>query len=387
MFEALAQAIDEVEIPVDSPALVEAFRLLDRLQAKATMAAADFDAHELWDLDGDTSMTAWLRHRTVMTTRDAAHTTKTGKRLRAAPVTASAWLSGDLTGGQVAAITANVNDDTAELWADHEADLVPTLALLPVSDVAAAMRVWATRADATLDTPDPPEVTRSLHLSRLLDGRRHLSGDLDAEAGDVVATALRLAGTRDAEGEPARTPAHRRADALVDVCRWFLDHQQTRAGGRHRPHVNLVVDLAAREASDPAAGHSVDGLTLSPETISRYLCDCGIHRVVTHGGSTILDYGRTTRTIAAPVFNALVIRDQHCRWPGCDRPSSWCEGHHVWHWEQGGPTRLDNLVLLCSRHHHRIHKGGWHVKLLPDATLEVTSPTGGHFTTRPPPRC
>ena len=385
MFEALASAVAEVEVPADAAALVEAWALLDRFTAKVTMASAAFDAAQLWDLEGDTSMTAWLRARAAMTSREASGIARTGRRLAAAPLTAAAWLDGTLSSGQVRAITANVSDDTAARFAEHEVDLVPVLAPLPITDVAAAMRVWAARAEATLDRPEPREVERSLHVSTVLDGRRVLSGDLDAEAGDVVATALRLAETREPEGDPARRPAHRRADALVDVCRHYLDHQRTRVAGRHRPHVNLVVDLAARAAEDPAAERTVDGLVLTPDTVSRVLCDCGVHRVVTDGASTILDYGRTTRTIPAPLFNALVVRDRHCRWPGCDRPPSWCEGHHVRHWEHGGSTSLPNLVLLCSRHHHRAHQPGWHVKLLPDATFETTTPTGTTRSSRPPP--
>ena len=386
MFERLASAVAEVEVPVDAAALVEVWGLVDRLTAKATAASAAFDANELWDVEGDTSMTAWLRSRTVMTSRDASHVARTGRRLATAPVTARAWLDGALSQGQVDAITANVGDDTAALWAEHEAEMVPVLVLLPVTDVSTAMRAWAARAQATLDEPERREVERGLHLSMVLDGRRHLRGDLDPEAGDVVATALRLAATRDAEGDVPRLPAHRRADALLDVCRHYLDHQRVRAAGRHRPHVNMVVDVAARIAGDPVAGVTVDGITLTPDTISRILCDCGVHRVVTDGASTILDYGRTTRTIPAPLFNALVIRDRHCRWPGCDRQPAWCEGHHVRHWEHGGTTELPNLVLLCSRHHHRAHQPGWHVKLLPDATFDTTAPSGVTRSSRPPPR-
>jgi 5-methylcytosine-specific restriction endonuclease McrA len=83
----------------------------------------------------------------------------------------------------------------------------------------------------------------------------------------------------------------------------------------------------------------------------------------------------------------LVVRDRRCRWPGCDRPPAWCEGHHVEHWEHGGRTNLANLVLLCSRHHHRAHTPGRHVKLLADATFVVRTAGGEPFTTRPPPRC
>ena len=385
MLDGLAEAVAEVEVAVDAAELIEAWHLVDRLTAKVTMASAAFDAAGLWDLDGDTSMTGWLRHRAGMTSRDAAHTARTGRRLTSAPVTAAAWVDGALSGGQVAAVTANLRDATVAVYREHEADLVPVLAPLPVGDVATVMQAWAARADATLAEAEPVEVRRSVHLSTVLDGRRHLTGDLDPHAGDVVATALRLATTTDTPAEPARTPAHRRADALVDVCRHYLDHQHHRSGGRHRPHVNLVIDTTARAAGDPAAGRTADGTTLDPVTVSRVLCDATIHRVVTRGRSTILDYGRATRTIPAPVFNALVIRDRHCRWPGCDRPPSWCDGHHLHHWEHGGATELPNLVLLCSRHHHLLHRTGWHAKLLPDATLEVTTPTGLTHTSRPPP--
>ncbi|MGE3836250.1 MAG: HNH endonuclease signature motif containing protein, partial [Acidimicrobiia bacterium] len=101
--------------------------------------------------------------------------------------------------------------------------------------------------------------------------------------------------------------------------------------------------------------------------------------------STILDLGRATRTIPAPLWNALVIRDRHCRYPGCDRPAHWCDGHHLQPWEHGGATRPDNLVFLCVRHHHHLHEPGWHAKLLPDLALEVTAPDGTHHVS-PAPR-
>jgi len=361
--------------------------LRDRLDAKVTMAVAAFDAADLWDVDGDTSMTGWLRHHAGMSNRDAAGMAKTGRRLRAAPLTAAAWLDGDLSGGQVTAVVANLNDDRADLWAQHEATVVPQLVPLPVHHVGAVMHVWAERADALSDKPDKADRPNSVQFSKTLAGRGELSGSFDAEIADLIATALRLATTRDTAGEPARTPAERRADAFADIFRFFLDHQTKRPGGRHRPHVNTIVDLDRRTAGDPSAAWTADGFTLTPETISRLLCDCGVHRVITRGRSTILDYGTRTQTIPAPLFNTLVIRDQHCRWPGCDRPASWCDGHHVWHWEAGGPTRLDNLVLLCRRHHTRIHKHGWHIKLLPDTTVEITSPDGKAHESRPPPRC
>jgi hypothetical protein len=299
-------------------------------------------------------------------------------------VTAGAWRDGRLSGGQVEAITANLDRYTVRLFADHETELIPTLMGLSPADVAVAMRTW--RSHATSDQP-PRERRRSLHLSRGLAGQWALDGSLDAETGEIVATALRLAATGDVEGEPARTPAERRADALGDVCRFFLDHQHTRRGGRHRPHLNVVAPLDALTTPlDHAAvaAQTVTGTELDLPTLLRVGCDCMLHRLVTGEGRGTIDYGRVGRTIPAPLWNALVVRDRTCRFPGCDRPPSWCEGHHVRHWAHGGVTRLDNLVMLCGRHHHVLHRPGWHAKLLPDTTLEVTNPRGHTRTTRPP---
>jgi hypothetical protein len=383
ILDGLTIAIEDLELPVDSGILTEAFALADRLNGKLLAAVGEHDAAELWRSDGATSMTAWLRHQTRRSGRDAAGCAKTARRLRQLPVTARAYRDGVLSSGHIQAIVANLTDRTAGLFGDHEADLIPELARLSVPDTAVAMQEWARRAEAVVgDEPEPVLPERSLHLSRILDGRRELSGSFDPEGGAVIATALRLAATRDVDGEPARRPAHRRGDALVDLCRWFLDHQQTRRGGRHRPHLNVIATLDDLERRGD--GRLVDGGVLDAATVQRLVCDAGIHRVVTNGRSAILDYGTTTRTVPAPLFNALVIRDRHCRYPGCDRPPDWCEAHHVRWVLDGGPTCLGNLVLLCSRHHHLLHAPGWHAKLLPDGTLEVTDPAGQVHTGDPP---
>jgi hypothetical protein len=326
-------------------------------------------------------LTAWLRDRAGLSGRQASQAATVAKRLRQLPVTADAWTSGTLSGGQVDAICANVSPATVELFADHEAGLVPTLAGMNVQDTATVMRAWKAAADT--DGTEPVEPERSFYLSPSLGGQWAVGGSLDPHSGHELNVALRVAQTDDVEGEPARTPGQRRADALIDICRYFLDHQQHRRGGRHRPHVNVVVDLADFEAGRP--GHYIDGDLLDPARLHTLLCDSAIHRVITSGRSAILDYGTSTRTIPAPLWNALVIRDEHCRFPGgCDRPPEWCHGHHVTWVTQDGPTRLDNLVLLCSRHHHRLHQPGWHAKLQPDGTLEITDPTGQLRTTSPP---
>ena len=128
MFELLEAEIEGMEIPIDRAALVEVFGLLDRLQATVAAAVGAFDEAELWDLDGATSMTAWLRAAAGLSAKDAARTTRTARRLRQLPVTAAAWRDGTLCSGQVQAIVANVPDEAVEQFATEETGLVPLLA-------------------------------------------------------------------------------------------------------------------------------------------------------------------------------------------------------------------------------------------------------------------
>jgi Domain of unknown function (DUF222)/HNH endonuclease len=382
MFEQLGTAVDELDIPVDGAALAAVVGLRDRLEARISDAVAAHDHAGLWELDGASSMTAWLADRAGMPRARAAATVARARKLARLPVTAAAWRDGALSSGQVEAIATHLDPDTTGLFADHETATVPTLVDLSVRDVVAAMQAW--RECATADRDPKPAPAPALYLSRTLAGRWRVDGDLGPETGELLATALRLAQCPDVDGEPARSPATRRSDALADVCRHFLDHQHTRRGGRHRPHLNLVLDLDRYRALRTAGASSVDGSRLDRTSTDRLLCDAALHRVITAGRSAILDYGTATRTIPAPLYNALVVRDRHCRFPGCDRPANWCEGHHLRPWQAGGATNLANLVLLCSRHHHLLHTPRWHTKLLPDNTLEVTNPTGHVRTSHPP---
>lgn len=163
---------------------------------------------------------------------------------------------------------------------------------------------------------------------------------------------------------------------------FYLDHQSAKPAGRHRPHLNVVV--TAEALAGDGAGRLADGGLLPRSSVERLLCDCSVHRVLVDSASAILDYGRATRTVPAPLFNALVLRDQHCRHPGCDRPASWCDAHHVVHWLRGGETKLSNLVLKCNRHHHLGHQPEWSEVLHPDGTLELTDPGGRRHVSHPP---
>jgi hypothetical protein len=115
-------------------------------------------------------------------------------------------------------------------------------------------------------------------------------------------------------------------------------------------------------------------LPISSKTVERWACDCNLSRVLLQD-SVVIDVGRSERTIKGPRRRALIARDRHCRWPGCERPASSCDGHHVIHWMHGGEGGIDNQVLLCHRHHWRVHEGGWQLIKLDEGEIVPVAPT------------
>ncbi len=381
--EVVEAAVSSLIVGPDRDSVAHALGVLDRLTARVAAAVGELDAAGGWALDGAGSLPAWLRDRGRMGSAAASAMAGTARVLRSLPVTADAWHDGTLSGGQVAAVRRAVGRDHVDTFAAQETELVPGLVPLTVADTETVMRAWRDMADDQTDRPDPVERPSEVYLDDLFDGATltgHLSGHLRA----LVAKALQRAEIPDTPGEHRR-PAQRRADALGELCRSFLDHHATRTtGGRTRPHVNVVIDLddlIAGRGAQPTDGAG----RLSAQATAALACHAAVHRVLRTGNGVILDYGRATRTVPAPLYNAVEIRDRGCRFPGCTLPSSRCDAHHVRFWAQQGPTSIDNLVLTCWHHHHLIHGGNWQLSFDPTtAVVTVTGPDGLTRTSRPP---
>lgn len=103
----------------------------------------------------------------------------------------------------------------------------------------------------------------------------------------------------------------------------------------------------------------------------------GLAAVLRDSPPQILDVSRATRVVPPALRRALTVRDGGCRFPGCDRPAVWTDAHHIWSWATGGPTALDNLILLCRAHHRAVHEGGWTI---------ITGGPGGRVNFQPPHR-
>src|SRR4029453_9908457 len=120
MFEELGTAIDTLDIPADGAWLAAVVGLRAPPDARISDAGSAHDRAGLWELDGATSMTAWLADRATMPRPRAAAMVSRARQLAPLPVPAAAWRDGVLSSGQVGAIPAPLDPDPLDLFADHE---------------------------------------------------------------------------------------------------------------------------------------------------------------------------------------------------------------------------------------------------------------------------
>jgi uncharacterized protein DUF222/HNH endonuclease len=236
------------------------------------------------------------------------------------------------------------------------------------------------------DGPPPPEPHQrhELWLYRDRDGAGGtVKATLDAAGFAAIETALdaltnKTNHTNSSDGDGSddhRGLPHRRADALVELAEFSLARNPSLPeSGGERPQVHVVMRLD--ELQHRARGALLDPSNelLSTAQLRRLLCDCGVIPHVLGGEGQPLDVGRATRVIPAGIRRAVVLRDRGCAFPGCDRKPARCECHHIIHWPHGGPTTVNNLILLCLAHHKLIHNTGWEIRSS-DGTPEFIPPT------------
>ncbi|HET9348963.1 MAG TPA: DUF222 domain-containing protein [Arthrobacter sp.] len=178
----------------------------------------------------------------------------------------------------------------------------------------------------------------------------------------------------EAERLDQRTRPQRLLDGLVGGCKAALAAGDLPAAGGLRPQVMVTVDYrdlleqlggadAESRAPDSNTGTLMFTGPVTASTVRKIACDADIIPVVLGGQGRILDIGRTSRVFPPHIRKAITARDQGCAFPQCTIPAPWCEAHHINYWSRGGSTGAGNGTLLCSHHHHVVHKEQWTIQL------------------------
>jgi hypothetical protein len=238
------------------------------------------------------------------------------------------------------------------------------------------------RANAVADREEATFEARHLSVTKL--GPRSMgmvSGQLDQEGTSIVRAALSMLSVP-TDGD-RRTIGQRHADALVTMAKFTLAHFERPVGTKRRPP-KAHITIAYEHLTSGSGASLLDDELITPERAKRLTCDAAIHRLLTVGGSAIIDYGHQTRSVPDPLWQLLVTRDRGCRFDGCEVPAEMCDAHHAIHWSDQGETAPDSLVLLCWYHHHWLHEQHWRLEPLGAGQFELSDANGGYQRFSPP---
>ncbi|BCW70379.1 DUF222 domain-containing protein [Arthrobacter sp. NicSoilB8] len=190
------------------------------------------------------------------------------------------------------------------------------------------------------------------------------------------------AGAGAADALDLRSRPQRLLDGLVGGCKAALATGGLPATGGLRPQIMATIDYrdllqrlggtgpgevagvpGGAEFLNQGTGSLMFSGPITASTVRKLACDADIIPVVFGGEGQVLDIGRASRVFPPHIRKALVARGQGCAFPQCTIPAPWCEAHHIDYWSWGGKTSTDNGTLLCSHHHHLIHKEQWSIRM------------------------
>jgi Domain of unknown function (DUF222)/HNH endonuclease len=373
-------------------------REIDRLEAEFLRRLHRFDAGH-GALAENLSTVSWLRAGCGMTAKAAAYRVHLARSLGELPAALDSARAGRASFGNVAMIGHLAGAAGVEQVRPYEDILVSAAETLDPGRMRFATQTTrlGIAPDGVLADDNHAHERRWLDYDQTYGNVFVLRGEFDAESGALLKTAIDALSHGLGSGE-ARSPSKRRADGLIEMAATQLRLGEHRDVHGQRPHLTVTVSAETlREIA--VSGNAVNSDTVSavrrnglrsganaaaelrgvgpihPETARRIACDA-VRTVVTVAAPADaplwtavsapvvpLAVGHATRTIPAPLRTALVLRDQGCRFPGCDRPPAWTDGHHIIHWADGGPTELANLVSLCRPHHRRVHEQRWRIHI------------------------
>ena len=319
---------------------------IDMLMLEQSRLAAELADGDEWDRAGYNSPYDWIRFNCKVKGNVAGDYLSVGRQLPALAQSLEAMLKDEIGFAHLATMAGTA----AVAKTFDESHLLPLAREHSPGKFYRDCLHYRHSVDAAAYNDDQEQLRegRSLRLSTAMDGCLLINGVLDPAGGAAVRAVLEPLARPSGEHDD-RTREQRMADALEDAV-W----------GGHPAHVQVTTTLETLKGlAGSSAGEMELSLPISASSVQRLACDCSVTRVLLSQESVTIDVGRTKRIMSGALRKALRVRDGHCQWPGCEKPASYCDGHHLVHWIHGGETNLDNLVLLCRRHHRLVHEGGW----------------------------
>ena len=350
--------------------LGELRRLQAQLEWLSLQVVREVDVSGSHVADGALTPRAWLRQRARMSSSEATSAVRTARALGSGllDATSHALAEGEIDAAHARLIAKDALDAPAGAVALIEPIALDAARQCDPYRVAQVMRGFRHALDP--DAADEAAVRRyeqrGLSAATTLDGMVAGSFLLEPAVGSALLTALDAAAPL--EKGDRRTPPQRRADALGDIVRHFLSTGDVPRTSGARPHVIVTTTRDGSSPGSPGDGSRVSWVGLVPDsTAERVSCDGQVTVVGVDTDGETRDLSQDRRFFTWTQRMAMIARDgDQCPWPWCRRPIAWSDGHHLVHWQDGGPTTVANGALPCEGHHLQLHEGHWTLERLRD---------------------
>jgi len=312
----------------------------------------EFDERVGWLKWGLKNCAEWLAWRCDFSMTTALEKVRVAHALKILPGISRAFASGELSYSKVRALTRVANKG-------NEDELLVFALRATAAHVAERCRELRCGSEDSIDSAARAFAKRSLRVRR--DPHRHMitiTVELPLDTGELIEKALDKARDDEVLAMPDLADTSwstRQADAFVNMVGEYLsgDHGDGRSNDNYL--VTVHVDQTAL-----AGGEGRSALPI--ESVKRLCCDGQVLVITEDDKGEPLSIGRKSRIVPLAMQRALRARDGNCcTFPGCHN-RRFLHNHHVKHWSNSGETNLDNLMLLCTRHHTLVHEGGFRIE-------------------------
>ncbi|HZU77445.1 MAG TPA: DUF222 domain-containing protein [Dehalococcoidia bacterium] len=364
----VAEPVDTLADAALSDDLIALHRSLERLEAELIRRLQRFHQRKVAATCG-VSTVSWLRSACRMTVKNAAHRVHLAQAFTAVPAALDSARHGRApfcNAAMVARLAEDVGAEVVQPVAPHLVDAAEQFDPGSMRRLTEQSRLLLD-PDGSLDAANRAHEQRWFSCDQTYGGVFVLRGELDAEGGMLVKTAIDALNPVPPPGDH-RDASQRRADALVEMAAQQLQRGEHPTTHGERPHLSVTTSLDGLRQEPSLSLAELAGFGPVHREIARRIACDAVRRDTTvsaapavSGGVVPLSVGRSRRTIPPHLREALRLRDNGCRFPGCDRPHEWCDAHHIEHWADGGKTELHNLLSLCRLHHRVVHEEGWSI--------------------------
>jgi hypothetical protein len=372
-------------------------RIREALAGRTAQLAGEIARRQAFRVVGATSIETYLVGQLGISRANARALAHVGERLFDLSDLQAALSTGEISFDKVRVIADVADPDTDAEWVEAAASL-PVAELAELADRSAAKRRLKPGCGRR---PERPTLRRNDAV-----------GTLTARLPQVeyAEACARLEAEADLFRTDGETPYDERlGDALMSLLRGHAQvegsssaqnessstHKGSSSAGKGSPylvvaHVRLNSLLSKGESGTQGKGQIELGAELerggliSIEVARRLACDGALVVALDDEAGHTMYEGRARRFATETQRRELWRRDRHCRFPGCSH-RHFIHAHHVVPWKPGGRTDLENLVVLCSHHHHAVHSNAWSVSGNANEVLTFIGPSGRVMTSSPSP--